>query len=251
MTQAVDAHLDPGVPQQWSAAPAAGGRTHRRDRTTALRLIQDLVNGGLARRNEDGTFRLATGWPAPPRQHWTVRSAHDRPPTYGELCEELGVTVHIATVVNGSIVYATRSNRTARCGCTPDRQTREGSRLGCRSSRAAFMPAPERRAVLSDFTFERFNAATIVGHQAFAAELAGMRRNGHPPTTAHTSFVNCIGYPVPTRRDGCVPRSRHRDQGRPRLAALRAGLPQIRRTGEAIAADWVGSDEHGDRRTVR
>ena len=105
------------------------------------------------------------------------------------------------------------------------------------------MPTPERRAVLSDFTFERFTAATIVGHEAFAAELARVRRNGYSTDDGeYESFVNCIGYPVPDAagrvRTAISVTAIKADRN---LAALRAGLPQIRRTAEAIAAElgWV------------
>ena len=106
----------------------------------------------------------------------------------------------------------------------------------------ASMPTSERRAMLSDFTFERFTAATIVGHEAFAAELARVRRNGYSTDDGESeSFVNCIGYPVPDAagrvRTAISVTAIKADY----LVALRAGLPQIRHTAEAIAAKlgWV------------
>ena len=214
-------------------------------RTTALRLIQDLVNGGLARRNEDGTFsvgyRLA-GLAQAALEQFDLR----RSPT--RICvscvSELGVTVHIATVVNGSIVYADKIE--------PHGKVRLYSQIGkpvkihasgVGKAVLAFMPPQKRRAVLSDFTFERFTAATIVGQEAFAAELARVRRNGYSTDDGeYESFVNCIGYPVPDAagrvRTAISVTAIKADRN---LAALRAGLPQVRRTAEAIAAElgWV------------
>jgi DNA-binding IclR family transcriptional regulator len=214
-------------------------------RTTALRLIRDLVRDGLARRNEDGTFsvgyRLA-GLAQAALEQFDLRAiAH--PHLHG-LCGELGVAVHIATVVNGSIVYADKIE--------PHGKVRLYSQIGkpvkihasgVGKAVLAFMSPEERPVVLSGYTFERFTAATIVGQEAFAAELARIRRNGYSTDDGeYESFVNCIGYPVADAtgrvRTAISVTAIKADRN---LAALSAGLPQIRHTAETIAAElgWV------------
>jgi DNA-binding IclR family transcriptional regulator len=209
-------------------------------RTTALRLIQDLVNGGLARRNEDGTFsvgyRLA-GLAQAALEQFDLRAiAH---PHLSALCAELQVTVHLATVVDAAIVYADKIE--------PHGKVRLYSQIGkpvrlhasgVGKALLAFMPDTERKALLTGYVYERFTSTTIASAQGFAEELGRIRKRGYATDDGeYESFVNCIGYPVPdatgTARTAISVTAIKAETD---LRALRAGLPAIRRTAEAIGA---------------
>ncbi|WP_028933689.1 IclR family transcriptional regulator [Pseudonocardia spinosispora] len=210
-------------------------------RTTALRLMQDLAKGGLARKNEDGTFtagyRLA-GLAHAALEQFDLRTiAH---PHLRDLCRELQVTVHIATVVDDAVVYADKIE--------PHGKVRLYSEIGkpvrlhasgVGKAILAFMPPAERAVLLDGYVFERYTETTVASPDAFVEELRRIRARGFSTDDGEfESFVNCIGHPVYDAtgvvRTAISVTAIKADTD---LEALRARLPAIRRTATAISSE--------------
>lgn len=215
-------------------------------RTTALRLIQDLCNGGLARKADDGTYgvgyRLAGLAQAALEQFDLRRVAH---PHLQRLCRELEVTVHLAAVEHGRIVYHDKVE--------PHGKVRLYSEIGkpvrlhasgVGKTILAFMPEDEREKILAGHVYEKFTDTTFASAQAFAAELQRIRKRGWATDDGeYESYVNCVAVPV---RDATAAVrtaiSATAIKAETNLEQLEARLPAIRRTAAAISRElgWIG-----------
>ncbi|MEU6118689.1 IclR family transcriptional regulator [Streptomyces sp. NPDC047117] len=214
-------------------------------RTTALRLLQDLCQGGLARKREDGTFavgyRLA-GLAQAALEQFDLRAiAH---PFLVELGRKLRATVHIATVEDGRVIYVDKIE--------PQGGVRLYSQIGkpvvLHSSGVgkailAFMPEQERAELLDGYVYERFTDTTVTTADAFAARLRDIRARGWAEDDGeYESFVNCVAVPV---RDGTGTVSTAVSvtalKAQADLTALQGHLPAIRHTAQTIsrALGWT------------
>jgi DNA-binding IclR family transcriptional regulator len=208
-------------------------------RTTALRLLQDLCGGGLARRREDGTFavgyRLA-GLAQAALEQFDLRAiAH---PFLAELGRTLQLTVHIATLEDGRVIYADKIE--------PPTGIRLYSQIGkpvvLHTSGVgkvilAYLPEGERERLLSGYRYERFTDTTVTSAAAFRAGLEEVRARGWAEDDGeYESFINCVAVPV---RDGT---GRVRSavsvtalKAQTDLAGLHSRLPAIRGTAQAVS----------------
>jgi DNA-binding IclR family transcriptional regulator len=214
-------------------------------RTTALRLLQDLCQGGLARKREDGAFavgyRLA-GLAHAALEQFDLRAiAH---PFLGELARKLRLTVHIATVENGRVIYVDKIE--------PPGTVRLYSQIGkpvvlhssgVGKAIVAFMLERERDALLDGYVYDRFTDTTVTSAGAFAARLDEARARGWAEDDGeYESFVNCVAVPV---RDGTgtvrTALSVTALKAQTDLPALRRQMPAIRHTAQAIsrALGWT------------
>ncbi|GLY68802.1 IclR family transcriptional regulator [Amycolatopsis taiwanensis] len=214
-------------------------------RTTALRLLQDLCQGGLARKREDGTFavgyRLA-GLAQAALDQFDLRGvAH---PHLAELGRKLRLTVHIATVDDGRVIYVDKIE--------PPGTIRLYSQIGkpvvlhtsgVGKTILAFMPEDERAQLLRGYDYQRFTDATITTAEGFAARLREIRERGWGEDDGeYESYVNCVAVPV---RDGTsavrTAISVTALKAQIDLAGLRQHLPAIRNAAQAIsrALGWT------------
>ncbi|WP_037572183.1 IclR family transcriptional regulator [Phaeacidiphilus oryzae] len=227
---------------QHPAAVAEGFGVHR---TTALRLLQDLCEGGLARRREDGTFavgyRLA-GLAQAALEQFDLRAiAH---PFLADLGRRLQLTVHIATLENGQVIYADKVE--PRTGVRLYSQIGRPVPLhtsGVGKAILAYLREEERERILTGYRYERFTETTLTTSAAFRAQLAEVRARGWAEDDGeYEHFVACVAVPV---RDGT---GRVRSalsvtalRAQTDLAGLHERLPAIRGTAQAVsrALGWT------------
>ncbi|MET9760660.1 IclR family transcriptional regulator [Streptomyces sp. NPDC006372] len=214
-------------------------------RTTALRLLQDLCQGGLARKREDGSFtvgyRLA-GLAQSALEQFDLRTiAHSH---LLELGRKLRLTVHIATVEDGRVFYVDKVD--------PQGGVRLYSQIGkpvvlhtsgVGKVLLAYMPEEERAQVLDGYSYERFTDATVTTAGDFAAQLHEIRGRGWAADDGeYEPFINCVAVPV---RDGTgavrTALSVTALKAQMDLARLRELLPTIRTTAQTIsrALGWT------------
>ncbi|WP_030752045.1 IclR family transcriptional regulator [Streptomyces sp. NRRL F-5135] len=214
-------------------------------RTTALRLLRDLCQGGLARKREDGSFavgyRLA-GLAQSALEQFDLRTiAH---PHLLELGRKLRLTVHIATVEEGRVFYVDKVD--------PQSGVRLYSQIGkpvvlhtsgVGKVLLAYMPAEERAHVLDGYAYERFTDATVTTADDFAAQLREIRGRGWATDDGeYEPFINCVAVPV---RDGTgavrTALSVTALKAQVDLARLQELLPTIRTTAHTIsrALGWT------------
>jgi DNA-binding IclR family transcriptional regulator len=215
-------------------------------RTTALRLIQDLCNGGLARKNDDGSFSVGirlVGLAHAALEQFDLRAIAHR--HLVELNSELGLTVHIATVVGDQIVYADKiePRGTVRLYSEIGRPVRLHA-SGVGKAIVAFMPAAERTRLLYNYSFERFTSTTVTSPEKFVAHLAEIRSRGWSRDDGEFEpWVNCVGVPV---RDStgqvssAISVTALRAQAD--LTQLERELPRIKQAATNISRD-IGWDE--------
>lgn len=214
-------------------------------RTTALRLMQDLERGGLARHREDGTFAVGH------RLAGLAQAALDQFDLRGlghnhlvSLAAVLGATVHLATIDGDRVVYVDKvePHGTVRLYSEVGKPVRlHASGIG--KAILAFAPETDRARLLHRYVFERFTPTTVVGAEAFRAHLAAIRARGWAVDDGeYESFVNCVAVPVKdstgaVRTAISVTALRAQTD----LHTLEARLPEVRRTATAIARElgWV------------
>lgn len=214
-------------------------------RTTALRLMQDLVNGGLARRAEDGTFVVGyrlVGLAQAVTEQFDLRSVtHSH---VQALAAELHVTVHVAVIDGDRIVYADKAESFGRVRLYS--QIGKSVRLhasGVGKAILAWADDEERERLLATCSFERFTPTTVAGRDAFTAHLGEIRERGHAEDDGeHESFVNCIALPI-RNATGAVTSALSVTALKEQLdlKELRGRLPLIRETAQAISRDlgWM------------
>lgn len=168
-------------------------------RTTALRLLQTLADGGLARRQEDGRYgvgyRLA-GLAALALEQFDLRAlARPHLEQLGDACSH---TVHLAALEGGGIVYVDKVE--------PVRGPRLSSQIGrpvclhtAGVSKAilAHQSDSRLRELLAGCAFERYTSTTITSREAFLRELAATRDRGWSTDDGELEdYVTCLGAPV-------------------------------------------------------
>lgn len=214
-------------------------------RTTALRLLQDLCQGSLARKREDGSF--AVGYRLAGLAHAALEQLDLRAiahPFLVELSRKLRLTVHIATVEGGGVIYVDKIE--------PPATVRLYSQIGkpvvlhtsgVGKAILAFMPDDERAALLDGYDYQRFTDTTATTADGFAARLREIKARGWAEDDGeHEPFINCIAVPV---RDGTgtvrTALSVTALKAQTDLAELQAQLPAIRNTAKAVsqALGWT------------
>lgn len=210
-------------------------------RTTALRLLQTLTAGGLARRQTDGRYgvgyRLAGLAELARDQYNLVDVARPYLTALGELCPH---TVHLAALEGDGIVYVDKIE--------PPRTVRLFSQVGkpvCLHtsgvSKAILAHAPGRlvRELLASCAFEFHTNTTITTQEDFLRELSATRKRGWSIDDGEfEDFVNCIGAPV---RDstGAVTAavSVTALKARANLTALEELVPPLLETADTISRE--------------
>lgn len=171
-------------------------------RTTALRLLQTLQDGGLVRRQPSGHygvgFRL-TGLAHLALEQFDLASIAR--PHLVALNASSSHTVHLAALESTKIVYVDKIE--------PSNRVRMNSQVGnpvclhtAGVSKAILAHvAPDRlHALLDGYRFTRFTETTIDSLDGFHACLQEVRRQGWATDNAEQeSYVNCIAAPI---RDG-------------------------------------------------
>ncbi len=168
-------------------------------RSTALRIMDVLRGQKLLRRLPDGRYGIGSGLVSLAHraldQFDIARLAHPRLVQLSELHDQ---TVHLAELQNRQIVYIDKIE--------PKRSVRLASRVGevvcfhtasVAKSILAYLPAEERKSLLSAHTFERFNAATLGSMRELEEELENVRVRGWATDAGEQEdYINAIGAPI-------------------------------------------------------
>ncbi|MGJ8720373.1 MAG: IclR family transcriptional regulator [Salinibacterium amurskyense] len=210
-------------------------------RSTVLRLLQTLEARGYARRSLNGKWGIGFGLVAIGQgelDRLDLREvAHQH---LVALSNELGHTVHLASLVGHDIVYIDKVDG----GSTIKLQSRVGGRAlvhtaGVAKAALAFASDAVRAAAIDACTFERFTPTTIASAGALIAELDRIRERGWARDNAEAeSFINCVALPI-FGTDGRVigGMSVTAVKALAPLPVLEGHLERIRLTRDAICAE--------------
>ncbi|MFE2376686.1 IclR family transcriptional regulator [Streptomyces sp. NPDC059398] len=210
-------------------------------RTTALRLLQTLHAGGLARRLPDGRWgagaRLASLAARSSGQFGLRDTAR---PHLAALQEHTGHTVHLAALRDDSIVYIDSVSPPgpvrlyARIGRAVPLHT-----AGVSKAILAHLPPAHTQQLLDGWEFTLHTATTLTTRAALDDELAAVLERGWAVDDGEfEEFVHCVAVPV---------RNAHGEvTAAVSLTALRAQadraelhglLPEVRRCARLVSAD--------------
>ncbi|MEM7267688.1 MAG: IclR family transcriptional regulator [Pseudomonadota bacterium] len=169
-------------------------------KATLYRLLQTLTNQGmLTYAPEDQTYRLGVRLVRLAHAAWRQSSlAPIARPHLDALSARLGLTVHLAQLDGGQVLYVDKRN-----AAEPIQMFAEAGRVGpgyCTGigkAMLAHLPDAERAAALSQQSFHRYTPATLPDAGALAAELADIRRDGHAfDREEHEPGIICVAAPI-------------------------------------------------------
>ncbi|WP_181767384.1 IclR family transcriptional regulator [Streptomyces albidus (ex Kaewkla and Franco 2022)] len=213
-------------------------------KSTALRLLRTLHEHGIVHRQPDQRYRLGARLFALAQQaveNLDVREiAH---PHLVELNAQTGHTVHLAVHEEDEVLYIDKVESRY--------PVRMYSRIGkpvaitvaaVAKLLLADLPEPERRSVAEGLDYPRYTARSITNSSAFLAELAKVREQGWATDLGgHEESINCVAAPVHGPDGRCVAAM---SVSAPNVVVsadeLLTLLPLVRRTAEAISAEYSG-----------
>jgi DNA-binding IclR family transcriptional regulator len=231
--------------EQISERPASLGEVTARlgvHKSTALRLLQTLERAGFARRGDDG--RYAVGTRLIGIAHRALDSLDLRAvarPHLAELNQSSGHTVHLASLLDGEIVYIDKyEGRTAVRMYSRIGRTAALHASGVGKAILAHLDPAQLDAMLRGVTYTRHTSTTITSERDLRAELAAVRERGHARDDGEfEDVINCIAAPIRSP-DGAV-RSAV-SVSTPKmlvpLAELERLAPDLLRTAAAISRDY-------------
>jgi DNA-binding IclR family transcriptional regulator len=191
--------------EQLSERPASLGEVADRlgvHRSTALRLLQTLERAGFARRAEGGRYTVGT------RLISIATKALDSldlreiaRPHLSRLNEACGHTIHLASLLDGEIVYIDKyEGRTSVRMYSRIGKTAPAHASGVGKAILAHLAAAELEPLLAQTRFTRFTGQTITGADAYRDELAAVRSAGYARDDGEfEDIINCVAAPI---RDG-------------------------------------------------
>ncbi|WP_406139216.1 IclR family transcriptional regulator [Streptomyces sp. NBC_01089] len=210
-------------------------------RTTALRLLQTLRDGGLARRLPDGRWgagpRLASLGAHSSGQFGLADTAR---PHLAALQEHTGHTVHLAALRDDTILYIDRISPPgpvrlyARVGRPVPLHT-----AGVSKAILAHLPPARTEQLIDGWEFTRHTPTTLTTRAAFDDELAAVLERGWATDDEEfEEFVHCVAAPVRNAYGevmAAVSLTALRAQAdRPALHGL---VPDVRRCARLVSAD--------------
>ncbi|MFD7236121.1 IclR family transcriptional regulator [Streptomyces syringium] len=214
-------------------------------KSTALRLLRTLHEHGMVYRQQDQRYRLGTRLFALAQQaveNLDVREiAH---PHLAALNERCGHTVHLAVYEENEVLYIDKVESRY--------PVRMYSRIGkpvaitvaaVAKLLLADLPEDERRAVAERLDYPAYTSRSTPNAAAFLKELAAVRDQGWATDLGgHEESINCVGAPI-RGTDGRVVAACSISAPNVVVTAeeLLALLPLLRRTADAISAEYSGS----------
>lgn len=219
-------------------------------KSTALRLLRTLHEHGLVYRQADHRYRLGARLFTLAQEaveQLDVREiAH---PHLAALNELTGHTVHLAVREDDAVIYIDKMESRY--------PVRMYSGIGkpvavtvaaVAKLLLADLPEPERRALAHRLRYPRYTARSLTGPAALLAELARVREQGWAADLGgHEESINCVAAPV-RGPDGRVVAAL--SVSAPSVVAgeaeVLALLPQVRRTAEAVSAEYCGRTPRKD-----
>ncbi len=213
-------------------------------KSTALRLLRTLHEHGIVYRQPDQRYRLGARLFALAQEameNLDVREiAH---PHLAELNAACGHTVHLAVYEEDEVRYIDKVESRY--------PVRMYSRIGkpvaitvaaVSKLLLADLPEPERRAVAERLDYPLYTARSTPSTGAFLTELAKVREQGWATDLGgHEESINCVAAPI-RGAEGRVVAAMSVSAPSVVVSAeeLLTLLPRVRRTAEAISAEYVG-----------
>ncbi|MFF8283567.1 IclR family transcriptional regulator [Streptomyces albus] len=213
-------------------------------KSTALRLLRTLHEHGLVYRQADQRYRLGARLFALAQEaveNLDIREiAH---PHLAELNAACGHTVHLAVYEEDEVLYIDKVESRY--------PVRMYSRIGkpvaitvaaVAKLLLADLPEPERRAVAERLDYPMYTARSTPDATAFLAELAKVREQGWATDLGgHEESINCVAAPI-RGAEGRVVAAMSVSAPNVVVSAdeLLTLLPRVRRTAEAISAEYSG-----------
>ncbi|MDK1476975.1 IclR family transcriptional regulator [Streptomyces sp. 549] len=221
-------------------------------KSTALRLLRTLNEHGIVYRQADQRYRLGARLFALAQQaveNLDVREvAH---PHLVRLNQECGHTVHLAVHQDNEVTYIDKVESRY--------PVRMYSRIGkpvaitvaaVAKLLLADLPPAERRAIAERLDYPRYTSRSTPNAAAFLTELAAVREQGWATDLGgHEESINCVAAPV-RGTDGRVVAAM--SISAPNVVVTREELlellPLVRRTADAISAEYSGRTPDPDSR---
>ncbi|GAA1089805.1 IclR family transcriptional regulator [Nocardiopsis composta] len=218
-------------------------------KSTALRLLRTMCEHGVVYRQPDQRYRLGARLFSLAQQAMESLDVRDvAHPHLARLNAETGHTVHLAVYEEGEVIYIDKVDSRY--------PVRMYSRIGrpvaitvaaVAKLLLADLPEAERREVARRLDYPRYTPRSTPDAQAFLAELAKVREQGWATDLGgHEESINCVAAPI-RGPDGRVAAAMSLSAPNVVVGAdgLLALLPQIRRTAEAISAEYSGTAPAG------
>ncbi|MGV8912109.1 MAG: IclR family transcriptional regulator [Rhodoglobus sp.] len=168
-------------------------------RSTMFREVQSLEEVGYLRKRKNGEYVLGLHLIALAHQASDsldlAEIAHDR---LVKLHRTVGNTIHLAALVDHSIVYVDKVEDTSGVRM----YSRIGSPVrpycsGVGKTILAELPKNDRDAVLADVVWEKFTEKTLTSRSELDAELTAIGARGWAADDGEfEDFVNCIAVPI-------------------------------------------------------
>ncbi|RDG37441.1 IclR family transcriptional regulator [Streptomyces corynorhini] len=221
-------------------------------KSTALRLLQTLEEGGFVRRLPEGGY--AMGFQLIALGQLALDQVEARSlarPVLQELSERYGHTVHLGELVGDGVVYVDKIDGRGSVAM--------GSRIGLPAQThtagvakviTAFQDDATRARILDHATYERYTPTTVTDRATLEAELDLTRSRGWAEDNGeHEDYINCVALPVFDARG----RATHGisitalSAAAP-LTELRGHIEEFRRAAQQVSQrlGWRG-DDRGNR----
>ncbi|CAM00887.1 IclR family transcriptional regulator [Saccharopolyspora erythraea NRRL 2338] len=209
--------------------------------STALRMLQPMLDAGLLARGSDGRYRLGLRLAELGQQVLEgidLRSIAR--PHLIALAEATRATVHLSQLVDDRIVYVDKIEGAA----TIRTYSRIGRSVPLHTAAAgkvimAALPPERRKRLLAGHEFTRYTEHTITDPDQLDECLAEVARRGYATDEAEFEpLVHCVGVGIPDisgRVGAAVSLTTVRASREP--GELRRLAPHVRNTAMAIAAD--------------
>ena len=211
-------------------------------KATLYRFLQTLTNQRLlAYDPEHQTYSVGVRLVRLAHAAWNQTSlAPIARPHLDVLSRQIGLTVHLAQLDHGQVLYVDKRNATQ-----PIEMFSDAGKIGpayCTGvgkAMLAFLPDEEQGRVLAQQSYHRFTDQTLADPASLKAELARIVDRGHAyDREEHEPGIICIAVPILSSRGrvlgGLSITGSTRDTD---LEALDKLVPDLRLTAHAIAGD--------------
>ena len=174
-------------------------------KATLYRFLQTLTNQRLLEYDaEHQTYSLGVRLVRLAHAAWTQSSlAPIARPHLDQLSAKIGLTVHLAQLDNGQVLYVDKRN-----AVHPVEMFSQAGKVGpayCTGvgkAMLAFLPELEQRRVLTQQSYHRFTPQTLAEPATLKAELAHIVERGHAyDREEHEPGIICVAVPILTGHD--------------------------------------------------
>lgn len=211
-------------------------------KATLYRFLQTLTNQRLlAYDPESQTYSVGVRLVRLAHAAWKQTSLGPiARPHLDRLSDKIGLTVHLAQLDNGQVLYVDKRNAKKPVEMFSDAgKVGPAYCTGVGKAMIAFLPKADQARVLDQQSYHRFTDQTFTGPGALADELSQIVARGHAyDREEHEPGIICIAVPVLSERSqvlgGVSITGTTRDLN---FEMLEGFVPGLRATAAAIAAD--------------